>query len=152
MKKLIKNISIIILIMMSFTFTNCELADILESDDGCSETEKPLIERTFILHIYLKDATGDTYTTPTDVDFSINKEYCDETTKGFFYETVTTGMYGYAISKNVYTYKLANVHDKVVIHTKVEHGLDTYRTTKTYYYNDVANERNGVGVDLVIVL
>lgn len=148
MKKLIKNFNIIILIMMSFTFTQCELFEDLDTSTECGE-ELELIERTFQIYVTVTEY-GQPYEGP--IKINIHKQYCDGTKKGYYEEIRTSNSDGYVRSINAYTYKFANKHDKVVITAGSSLGNEGrwYQNTREIYYSDALDYYTGIRIDIQI--
>ncbi len=94
-----------------FFFNAC---DLISGDGGnkCKETEQPEFEKSLSPAIYIKNKRGESYW-GAHVEINIYKEYCDGTIKGTFVKKATTLEDGYANFAYVFTYKFANLEDKV---------------------------------------
>lgn len=99
----------LILFIISFV-CSCDLLS--EDNNKCKETEQPSFEKSFEPSIRVKNSKGEAYW-GAHAKFHIYKEYCDGTIKGIFEKEATTDEEGYANFAYIFTYKFANLEDKV---------------------------------------
>lgn len=120
-------------------FCGCDLIS-NDNDNKCKETEQPEFEKSFEPNIYIKNSKGENYW-GAHVKINIYKEYCDGTIKGTFIKEATTNEEGYANFAYIFTYKFANLGDKVN-YTITVSGEDTATgDTKEYkFYGSMGYE------------
>jgi hypothetical protein len=115
-------------------FNTCDLLS-NDSDNKCKETEQPSFEKSLSPAVYIKNKNGESYW-GAHVEINIYKEYCDGTIKGTFIKKATTLEDGYANFAYVFTYKFANLEDKVNYTITVTGEDPLTGDTKEYKYSD----------------
>jgi hypothetical protein len=131
MNNIIKSI-LLITIALFFSSTTCEVK---EDDDICLKKET-LIEGTFVLSALVKYKDNVPYN--GEINFKINKIYCDGTIKGIYTREGSTDEGGYYSTGYIYTYKYENLHDRVEFYFQV--GDPVNRKWFKYYYEDIKKE------------
>ena len=126
--------NLIFCIFILASFSSCDLLS-NDSKSKCKETEQPEFEKSFAPAIYVKNSKGENYW-GAHVEINIYKEYCDGTIKGTFIKTATTLEDGYANFAYVFTYKFANLEDKVNYTITITGEDPLTGESKEYKYSD----------------
>ncbi|QGY42147.1 hypothetical protein GM418_00300 [Maribellus comscasis] len=116
------------------SFNACDLNS-GESKNKCKETEQPSFEKSLSPAIHIKNSKGEDYW-GAHVEINIYKEYCDGTINGIFVKETTTDEEGYADFAYIFTYKFANLEDKVNYIITVTGEDPLTGDTKEYKYSD----------------
>ncbi|MCG6186263.1 hypothetical protein [Maribellus maritimus] len=118
-------------------FSACDLIS-EDSENKCKETEQPSFEKSFSPAIHIKNSKGEDYW-GAHVEINIYKEYCSGTINGIFDKEATTDEEGYANFAYIFTYKFANLEDKVNYTITVKGEDPLTGDTKEYKYSNSMN-------------